>query len=326
LLALTLVAAQAVAQPLPSSVPSGTKTAPLVLIHDDRTGLTFMPESIRYTLDAKNLALFKLVPKDRTLAELSISPGMHTVTVEVTYRGDSSVFSYLGKYRLKFRSRATVSPKEGEGVRLTTVVELSKDPTQLWENRLRFHFEGTPGKALLDQSNLPVVRQRAAAADGGDEDGDEPEVAPEQQAKDNAKAEETAQELLAEADQQSDSGCSAPNVSFGFGKFSLTEEAGRALAPLATCLAQHPTARLTVEGHCDLRGDKAYNQELGQWRAESVQRYLLDHGAVARQLKAVSFGADRPLCVDSTAECHRRNRRVQLTRSPSKAQASDATR
>lgn len=71
--------------------------------------------------------------------------------------------------------------------------------------------------------------------------------------------------------------------------------------------------RVTIEGHCDERGSDEYNVALGERRANSVRRYLLDLGVSASQLTTVSYGEARP-AVNGTGETvWQLNRRAQFT-------------
>jgi peptidoglycan-associated lipoprotein len=70
--------------------------------------------------------------------------------------------------------------------------------------------------------------------------------------------------------------------------------------------------RVTIEGHCDERGTNEYNQHLGQRRAESVRRYLVNLGLAEGSLEAVSFGEEQPACTESTEACWAQNRRAEL--------------
>ncbi|MGH7534446.1 MAG: OmpA family protein, partial [Gemmatimonadales bacterium] len=56
----------------------------------------------------------------------------------------------------------------------------------------------------------------------------------------------------------------------------------------------YPGALITVEGFTDPAGSVAYNQRLGQRRADAVREYLATAGGFATEnLKAVSYGEVR---------------------------------
>jgi outer membrane protein OmpA-like peptidoglycan-associated protein len=66
-----------------------------------------------------------------------------------------------------------------------------------------------------------------------------------------------------------------------------------------------------LEGHTDSVGTLPYNQELSERRAESVRRYLVDHGVSEDRIRSVGYGETRPLADNSTPEGRARNRRVE---------------
>jgi outer membrane protein OmpA-like peptidoglycan-associated protein len=66
-----------------------------------------------------------------------------------------------------------------------------------------------------------------------------------------------------------------------------------------------------VEGHTDSVGTLSYNQELSEQRAESVRRYLVDHGVPAERIRSVGYGETQPVADNTTPEGRARNRRVE---------------
>ena len=76
-------------------------------------------------------------------------------------------------------------------------------------------------------------------------------------------------------------------------------------------LAQHPTAKVLLEGHTDPRGSREYNIALGQRRSDSVASSLKVLGANSNQLRSVSYGAEKALA-GSTDQDYQLDRRVHL--------------
>ncbi len=68
-----------------------------------------------------------------------------------------------------------------------------------------------------------------------------------------------------------------------------------------------------VEGHTDSRGKARKNRVLSQQRAESVVRYLVEHGIAAERLVAKGYGPDRPIDDNASETGRDRNRRVEFT-------------
>jgi len=69
---------------------------------------------------------------------------------------------------------------------------------------------------------------------------------------------------------------------------------------------------VTVEGHCDDRGTETYNIALGERRAESVKKFLVDLGVSANQLNTVSYGEERPIAMGQDEVSWAKNRRAQF--------------
>ncbi len=105
--------------------------------------------------------------------------------------------------------------------------------------------------------------------------------------------------------------CDVDTVHFEFDSHSLTASARRVLAENAECIRQK-SGRITLEGHCDERGTQEYNLALGERRANSVRRYLIDLGIPADRLRTVSYGKERPVDHRSNEDAWAQNRRVEF--------------
>ena len=98
-------------------------------------------------------------------------------------------------------------------------------------------------------------------------------------------------------------------INFAFDSAKLDAGAQRILLQQANWIKQFPEARFRVYGHTDAVGSKAYNQSLGQRRADAAVAFLTQQGISRSRLEAVvSFGKTRPLI--DTANRDRRNRRT----------------
>src|SRR5207253_1415345 len=94
-----------------------------------------------------------------------------------------------------------------------------------------------------------------------------------------------------------------------FDKYDVTAADQGILRGQAQWLNQYPARTITVEGHCDERGTREYNLGLGDRRANAVKTYLTSLGVNASRIKTISYGKERPLCVNSAEDCWARNRR-----------------
>ena len=74
-------------------------------------------------------------------------------------------------------------------------------------------------------------------------------------------------------------------------------------------LQANPGMRIRIEGNTDERGSDEYNLALGQRRAASAKKYLVDHGVDAGRIDIVSYGEERPACTDHAETCWQQNRR-----------------
>jgi len=85
-------------------------------------------------------------------------------------------------------------------------------------------------------------------------------------------------------------------------------------------LKEHPELRLEIQGHMDSSGDDQHNMKLSQSRAESVLRYLVDHGVDSARLTAHGYGETRPIESNRTSQGREINRRVEFIRTDSSRQ------
>lgn len=84
------------------------------------------------------------------------------------------------------------------------------------------------------------------------------------------------------------------NIFYEFDRADLTPESTEALDKLVDMMNQNPNITIELSAHCDYRGNDAYNQNLSQRRAESVVKYLIQHGIKSDRLTAVGYGETRP--------------------------------
>ncbi len=84
------------------------------------------------------------------------------------------------------------------------------------------------------------------------------------------------------------------NIFYEFDRADLTPESTEALDKLVDMMNENPNITIELSAHCDYRGNDDYNQRLSQRRAESVVRYLIQHGIAKDRLTAVGYGESRP--------------------------------
>ena len=102
-------------------------------------------------------------------------------------------------------------------------------------------------------------------------------------------------------------------ISFATGSDEILPNSEPLLLEVADVLIRNPDLELVeIQGHTDNRGDRALNMRLSQQRAESVKRWLTQHGVKEDRLTAKGFGPKRPLAPNITQQNRARNRRVQF--------------
>ena len=91
---------------------------------------------------------------------------------------------------------------------------------------------------------------------------------------------------------------------------NLRADAQTTLDRQASWLQRYPNNAITVEGHADERGTRAYNLSLSARRATVARDYLTARGVPANQMRTVPFGKERPVAVCEDISCWSQNRRA----------------
>ena len=99
-------------------------------------------------------------------------------------------------------------------------------------------------------------------------------------------------------------------VYFGTDEYSLDQATQATLAAQARWLLANPNVRASIEGHCDERGTREYNQALGERRANAARDFLVSQGVPASRLVTTSWGKERPVAQGSNEEAWAQNRRA----------------
>ncbi len=102
------------------------------------------------------------------------------------------------------------------------------------------------------------------------------------------------------------------NIFFDYDKYDLRSDAQGTASHDVSYLASHPNVKILIGGYCDERGSNEYNLALGENRADSAKKALIDDGIAASRIRVISFGKERPFCTDSTEACWQQNRRADL--------------
>jgi outer membrane protein OmpA-like peptidoglycan-associated protein len=102
------------------------------------------------------------------------------------------------------------------------------------------------------------------------------------------------------------------DVLFEYDYYRLTPEAKKALDEDTQSLKAYPAARLALEGTCDERGSKIYNQYLGLARAEAAQEYLVSNGIDPSRLQVKPEGETTKYDSHRNEKGYAQNRRVHF--------------
>ncbi|MBR5609523.1 MAG: OmpA family protein [Elusimicrobiaceae bacterium] len=103
-----------------------------------------------------------------------------------------------------------------------------------------------------------------------------------------------------------------PDITYEFDSIQPPDYSYEFLDKLAELLLTRRNMKLIIEGNADIVGDKEYNYWLGSSRASAMKAYLVSRGVLADRIRIHSYGADRPLTLDTSKEGRRTNRRVHF--------------
>jgi outer membrane protein OmpA-like peptidoglycan-associated protein len=105
---------------------------------------------------------------------------------------------------------------------------------------------------------------------------------------------------------------------------NLSPAAAPKLEPLAALLANNPDYQIVIEVYTDNRGDEAALQQLTQDRARVLADTLAAAGVDGARIQANGMGAANPLAPNTKPAGRLRNRRTEITISPTSTQQSAA--
>jgi len=195
--------------------------------------------------------------------------------------------------------------KNRSGLLLGIIVLLSM--FALWGCPKKADVTATPEtpKETAPVVKEPTAEEKAAA---------EAKAKAEAEAKAKADA-EAAAKAKADAEAQERAAAAAAGlkpVYFDFDKSFVRDDAKATMKANAEWLKSHPKVKVRIEGNCDERGTKEYNQALGQRRAASAKKYLTDLGVSAKRISLISYGKEKQICSEGTEDCWQKNRRDDL--------------
>ena len=84
-------------------------------------------------------------------------------------------------------------------------------------------------------------------------------------------------------------------VLFAYDSSQVSPEQAPKVEAVANYLKTNKKAGVIIEGHCDERGSREYNQALGERRALAVRDYLVNLGVDPSRIQTKSMGEEMPL-------------------------------
>lgn len=102
------------------------------------------------------------------------------------------------------------------------------------------------------------------------------------------------------------------DIHFDFDESAIRDDSKKLLNENAEWFRKHPSAKVTIEGHCDERGSSEYNLALGERRARATRDYLVAAGVAANRVSTISFGKERPFVTGHDESAWKWNRRAHF--------------
>ena len=103
---------------------------------------------------------------------------------------------------------------------------------------------------------------------------------------------------------------SVTDIFFDYDQYRIRQDAITVLETNAKVLIwRYPNRKVVIQGHCDERGTREYNLVLGERRAMAVKKYLTDLGVPEENLQVISYGKEKPFCLEHSKKCWQKNRR-----------------
>jgi outer membrane protein OmpA-like peptidoglycan-associated protein len=103
------------------------------------------------------------------------------------------------------------------------------------------------------------------------------------------------------------------SVKFPLDVAQLSPEAQTRLTEFVDKLkADNRNVYIEIQGHTDATGATAYNERLGEERAQTVRRFMNEHGVALNRMATISYGEGQPVAPNDTRAGRAQNRRVVL--------------
>lgn len=99
---------------------------------------------------------------------------------------------------------------------------------------------------------------------------------------------------------------------FDYDRSDVRTDQVTAMEARLAVLRANPRLQIQIEGHADDRGPDEYNLALGNRRAATVKRWLVERGIADDRVTIISYGEERPAAGGGTEEVWALNRRAEF--------------
>jgi len=106
------------------------------------------------------------------------------------------------------------------------------------------------------------------------------------------------------------------DIHFDFDEYVIRPDDARILDENVAWLKTNQSYLILIEGHADERGTSEYNLALGEHRAKAAMSYLGALGVRTSRMTIISYGKERPFCVEREEACWAQNRRAHILVKP----------
>jgi OOP family OmpA-OmpF porin len=101
------------------------------------------------------------------------------------------------------------------------------------------------------------------------------------------------------------------SVNFSPNSFVVEKKFLSEIKKLAEFMKDHPSVKLTIEGHTSKRGSNALNKKLSQNRAQAIKNVLVNKFTIDKsRITSIGYGSDKLLLKGDNEYIHARNRRI----------------
>jgi peptidoglycan-associated lipoprotein len=99
------------------------------------------------------------------------------------------------------------------------------------------------------------------------------------------------------------------DIFFDFNKFVIKPEYHERLRRGAEWIQNHPDTKVTIEGHCDIRGTNKYNLVLGERRSKATFDHMVKLGVDPARMTVTTVGEEQPFDKGENETAYASNRR-----------------